>query len=120
MSIKFHLPDFAVHYHFNRVFLAVLKQCPEFFIDGLEIASLFGTFPQSLWNGGRIVNGVFDKNTVKIVVREFDKLGIPLRFTFTNPNITEEDLKDDFCNYVDIDSKKSDYRICHESVFPSN
>ena len=100
MSIKFHLPDFAVHYHFNRVFLAVLKQCPEFFIDGLEIASLFGTFPQSLWNGGRIVNGVFDKNTVKIVVREFDKLGIPLRFTFTNPNITEEDLKDDFCNYV--------------------
>ncbi len=100
MSIKFHLPDFAEHYHFNRVFFAVMKAYPEFFIDGLEIASVFGTFPQSLWNGGRIVNGRFDKNTVKVVVREFDKLGIPLRFTFTNPNITEEDLKDDFCNYV--------------------
>ena len=100
MNLKFHLPDFAVHYHFNRVFLAVLKAYPEFFHDGLEIASVYGTFPQSLWNGGRIVQGVFDKNTVKTVVREFDKLNIPLRFTFTNPVITEEDLKDDFCNYV--------------------
>lgn len=100
MSIKFHLPDFAVHYHFNRVFIALLKQFPQYFHDGLEIASVYGTFPQSLWNGGRIVNGVFDRNTVKIVVREFDKLGIPLRFTFSNPEITEEDLKDDFCNFV--------------------
>ena len=100
MNLKFHLPDFAVHYHFNRVFLAVLKAYPEFFHDGLEIASVYGTFPQSLWNGGRIVQGVFDKNTVKTVVREFDKLNIPLRFTFTNPVITEEDLKDDFCNGV--------------------
>ncbi len=100
MALKFHLPDFSVHYHFNRVFIAILKQFPEYFHDGLEIASVYGTFPQSLWNGGRIINGVFDKNTVKIVVREFDKLGIPLRFTFTNPHITEEDLKDDFCNFV--------------------
>ena len=100
MSIKFHLPDFSEHYHFNRVFLAFLKCCPEFFHDGLEIASIYGTFPQSLWNGGRIVNGSFDRKDVKTVIQEFDKIGIPLRFTFTNPNITEADLKDDFCNFV--------------------
>lgn len=100
MSIKFHLPDFSEHYHFNRVFLALLKVHPEYFHDGLEIASVYGTFPQSLWNGGRIVQGRFDKTDVKNVIREFDKLGIPLRFTFTNPTITEADLKDDFCNFV--------------------
>ena len=100
MNIKFHLPDFAVHYHFNRVFLAMMKHCPEYFHEGLEIASFYGTFPQSLWNGGRRVNGLCDKSYVKDVVREFDKLQIPIRFTFTNPTLTKDDLKDDFCNYV--------------------
>ena len=100
MNIKFHLPDFAVHYHFNRVFLAMMKRYPEYFYEGITIASVYGTFPQSLWNGGRITSGVFDKDTVKTVVHAFDKLDIPLRFTFTNPTINEEDLDDDFCNYV--------------------
>jgi len=101
MSIKFHLPDFTEHYHFNRIFLAMIQTRPQFFHEGLEIASVFGTFPQSLWNGGRIVpGGNTDRDTVRTIVREFDKLNIPLRFTFTNPNITEKDLKDDFCNFV--------------------
>lgn len=100
MSIKFHIPDFSLHYHFNRVFIAMLQHCPEYFHDGIEIASVYGTFPQSLWNGGRLVQGRCDKAFVKDVVREFDKLGIPLRFTFTNPTLTEEDLSDDFCNFV--------------------
>ncbi|MCQ2464605.1 MAG: hypothetical protein MJ095_03375 [Oscillospiraceae bacterium] len=101
MSIKFHLPDFLEHCNFNRIFISLTKEFPEYFIDGLEIASVYGTFPQSLWNGGRIVNGgMCDKNLVKTVVKGFDKLGIPLRFTFTNPTLTEEDLSDDFCNYV--------------------
>ncbi len=100
MSIKFHLPDFAVHYNFNRVFIAMLKNCPEYFHDGLEIASFYGTFPQSLWNGGRLMSGVCDKKSAKAIVNEFDKLGIPLRFTFTNPTLKEEELKDDFCNYI--------------------
>lgn len=100
MSIKFHLPDFAIHYRFNRVFVEMLKNCPEFFHEGVEIASFYGTFPQSLWNGGRSMPDVCDKSYVKTVVREFDKLQIPLRFTFTNPMLTEEHLNDDFCNFV--------------------
>ncbi len=100
MSIKFHLPDFATHYQFNRVFIEMINHCPEYFHEGLEIASFYGTFPQSLWNGGRAIMGICEKSYVKMVVREFDKLQIPLRFTFTNPVITEEHLNDDFCNFV--------------------
>ncbi|HEZ7987377.1 MAG TPA: hypothetical protein RWO09_10665 [Ruminococcus sp.] len=100
MSIKFHLPDFAVHYFFNRVFIEVFKNCPEYFHDDLEIASFYGTFPQSLWNGGRSIPGTCDRAFVRTVVREFDELQIPLRFTFTNPMIKKEHLNDDFCNYV--------------------
>lgn len=98
--IKFHLPDFATHYRFNRVFIEMLRHCPEYFHEGLEIASFYGTFPQSLWNGGRSIPGICDKSYVKMVVREFNKLQIPLRFTFTNPVITEEHLNDDFCNFI--------------------
>lgn len=45
MSIKFHLPDFAVRYHFNRIFLSMLEHCPQYFYDGVEIASVYGCFP---------------------------------------------------------------------------
>lgn len=100
MSIKFHLPGFSSHYHFNRVFISMLEHCPEFFYDGLEIASVYGSFPQSLWNGGRTVPGICDKSFVKKVVSEFDKMNIPMRFTFTNPMLTEKHLEDDFCNFV--------------------
>lgn len=100
MSVKFHLPDFAVHYRFNMVFLSMYKNCPQFFYDGVEIASVYGTFPQSMWNGGRTISGICDKSYVKSVVRAFDKMGIPLRFTFSNPLITEEHLDDEFCNFV--------------------
>ena len=70
MSIKFHLPDFAVRYHFNRIFLSMLEHCPQYFYDGVEIASVYGCFPQSLWNGGRTMPGVCDKSFVKKVVRD--------------------------------------------------
>ena len=100
MRVRFHLPDFAVHYRFNMVFLSMLKNCPDYFRDGVEIASIYGTFPQSLWNGGRTMLGVCDKNYVKTVVNNFDKIGIPLRFTFSNPMITEEHLDDEFCNFI--------------------
>lgn len=100
MDVKFHLPDFAVHYRYNLIFLSMYQNCPQYFRDGVKIASVYGTFPQSLWNGGRSMSGICDKSYVKAVVRSFDKIGIPLRFTFTNPLITEEHLDDEFCNFV--------------------
>lgn len=100
MKVRFHLPDFAVKYRFNMVFLAMMHNCPQYFREGIEIASFYGTFPQSLWNGGRTLNERCDKQYVRAVVKEFDRLNIPLRFTFTNPLITEKHLNDDFCNFI--------------------
>ncbi len=100
MSIKFHLPDFAAHYRFNLVFLTMLKNCPQYFRDGVEIASIYGTFPQSMWNGGRVMKDTCDKSFVDLVISGLDSLGIPMRFTFSNPLITEEHLDDALCNYV--------------------
>lgn len=100
MSIKFHIPDFTHHFGVNLAIASMLKGAPEYFREGVEIASVFGTFPQSLWNGGRTTGGKCDLNYVKHVIKTFNSMGIPLRFTFTNPVLEEKHLSDEFCNTV--------------------
>ena len=100
MAVKFHLPDFSVHFKLNLVFTAMVKACPQFFREGVEIASFYGAFPQSLWNGGRTMPGISDEGYVRKVVAVCKEQGIPLRFTFTNPLLKEEHLHDKFCNTV--------------------
>lgn len=100
MKARFHLPDFAGHFKFNLVFAEFLAQRPHYFREGVEIASVYGVFPPSLWNGGRTQGGICDKNFVKGVIKAFNDRGIPLRFTFTNPVLEKKHLSDDFCNMV--------------------
>ena len=100
MKVKFHLPDFSGHFMFNLVFANMVKSRPDYFRKGVEIASFYGAFPPSLWNGGRTIGGQCDQSYVEHVINSFNELGIPLRFTFTNPVLREEHLYDPFCNMV--------------------
>lgn len=100
MSVKFHLPDFARLSKFNMVFLAMLENSPEFFREGVEIASFYGVFPPAVWNGGRVMTGNCDKKFVKGIISYFNDKKIPLRFTFTNPVLEEKHLSDSFCNMI--------------------
>ena len=100
MSIRFHLPSFTQHYSLNKLMIEMLRDHPEYFIDGLEIASVFGGFDGSIWNGGRGVGGMFDRRLTERVIKTFDELKVPIRFTFTNPLITEEHLSDPNCNEI--------------------
>ncbi|MCR4796456.1 MAG: hypothetical protein K5898_15050 [Ruminococcus sp.] len=100
MKARFHLPDFAGHFKFNVVFAELLEKRPEYFREGVEIASVYGVFPPSIWNGGRTQGGVCEKNFIKAVINTFNNRGIPLRFTFTNPMLEKKHLNDDFCNMV--------------------
>lgn len=100
MRVRFHLPDFSRHFMFNLVFVEMLKNCPDYFREGVEIASVYGVFPPSMWNGGRIQSGICDRKHIKAVINAFNERGIPLRFTFTNPVLEKKHLSDDFCNMV--------------------
>ena len=99
MKARFHLPGIATHFRFNLIFATVLEQYPQYFRD-IEIASFYGAFPQSIWNGGRTQEGLCDKNDVKAVLKAFNDKGIPVRFTFTNPALEKKHLNDKFCNMV--------------------
>lgn len=100
MKVRFHLPDFSGNFKLNFMFAEMLAHRPEFFREGVEIASFYGVFPPSVWNGGRTQGGVVDKNFVKNVIKVFNDRGIPLRFTFTNPALEKKHLSDPFCNMV--------------------
>lgn len=100
MKVKFHLPDFSGHFMFNLVFAEMLNKFPEYFREGVEIASVYGVFPPSIWNGGRMQGGICEKDYIKGVLQAFNERGIPLRFTFTNPVLEKKHLSDPYCNMV--------------------
>ncbi len=100
MEINYHLPSFTDHYSLNLLMFDYMKEHPEYFRDGIRIASAFGCFDGSIWNGGRNVRGKYDPVINKKILKEFNDRGIPLRFTFTNPEIEEKHLGDKYCNEI--------------------
>ncbi len=100
MKARFHLPGLRYNYPLNMMFLSLLKTHPHFVREGVEIGSFFGEFPTSLWNGGRFSNGdQCDSRFITEVVKNINAQGIPVRYTYTNPAIRQEDLADPYCNF---------------------
>lgn len=98
--VRFHLPGLRYNYPLNMFWLSLMKQYPEYFREGVEIGSFFGTFPFSLWNGGRLIaHDQCSADFVKTVVKNINDQGIPVRYTFNNTMITKDELDDPFCNF---------------------
>ncbi len=100
MKIKFHLPDFYGNCKMNLLFADEIRRNPQYFFDNIEIGSSYGCFPPALWNGGRTVVGAVRREKIESTIKEYNSRGIPIRYTFTNPLITEKDLSDPFCNMI--------------------
>lgn len=98
MKMKFHIPDFYLHFDLNLSLIDLINEHPEYFYDGVEIASCFGCFSPALWNGGRALYGYTTMAKVKNTIKLFNERNVPLRYTFTNPTITKADINDRFCN----------------------
>ncbi len=88
------------HFRLNMILADYMKKFPERFRDGVAIASVYGAFPNMLWNGGRYLAGRFDPRIMPEVLKAFNSRGIACRFTLTNPLIEEKHLSDPFCNAV--------------------
>lgn len=100
MKAKFHLPGLRFLFPVNMMLLQMMQQYPQFFREDIEIASFYGEFPTSRWNGGRIGNDdQCDANFIRMVIKTINGYNIPVRYTFTNPLITQKDLNDPYCNF---------------------
>lgn len=105
-KIYFHIPGFFHHYGFNLLFVEYFKNNREKFYDNIEIGSIFDSFPGCIWDGGRIFGKELDNNLIlhplKIqqIINDFNKYGIPCRFTFSNSLIEEKHLSDPLGNMI--------------------
>ena len=97
-SLYFYIPDFFEKYELNIVLCDMMRMCPEYFYEGIKIGAVYGCFPNSIWNGGRVMLGGATKEDIQYIIEEFNSRNIPIRYTFTNPLIEEKHLQDTFCN----------------------
>lgn len=95
--IGFHIAESTQSVSLNISLADMLREKPEYFREGFKIASYFGS-PAVKWNGGRMILGPYYPDREKAILHGYNSRGIPYRFTFTNPSITEADLADKDCN----------------------
>ena len=99
-EIYWHLPGLCSLRYLNIVWLGLMKQYPEKFREGYKIASVYGTFPGAVWNGGRSVFGSISEGDVDKIIKAYNANGVPVRFTWTNSLLEEKHMENAFCNKI--------------------
>lgn len=101
--IYYSLPDFTKHLRLNLMMVDFLRESPEIFQDGIEISSLYGSFPGCIMNGGRIMQEYQERYTSAQIAETFDALsekGLTARLTLTNMLISPEQYGDEYCRMI--------------------
>ncbi len=99
-EIYWHLPGLCSLRYLNIVFLGLMKQYPDKFREGYKVASVYGTFPGAIWNGGRSVFGNISETDIGKIIKAYNDNGVPVRFTWTNSLLEEKHVSDKFCNRI--------------------
>ncbi len=100
-TIYWHLPGLCHFGMINHVLFDTMRKYPDKFRDNIKIGSVYGTFPWAVWNGGRnIMDSFVSKNDVDKIIRSYNALKIPARFTWTNVLLQEEHTYDSYCNMI--------------------
>lgn len=97
-KINFYLPDFYVNFRLIVAIDNLMRKSSEYFFDNIRIGAVYGCFPGSIWNGGRVILGSCTKNEMEQVISELNARDIAVRYTFTNPLLETHHLLDTFCN----------------------
>lgn len=97
--LNFYLPDFFYLFKLNFYTIHYMKKNPELFYDNVNVKAVYGAFPPSIWNGGRTMSFDFvERSSIIATIKNFNDIGVALRFTFTNTLLRPEDVYDAYCN----------------------
>lgn len=76
--------------------------------DRIKIQSLYGSFPNCLWNGGRLsLTNPMSSTEAATIIKKINGLGFSMNLTFTNSLLKELHLRDYKCNSI------LDYLACN-------
>lgn len=80
----------------NLLIINIMKKYPLYFNEDSKIAALFGSFDNCCWDGGRENKDhhILNLEDCSNIIRQINEMGVAVRFTFTNPLITERELND--------------------------
>lgn len=101
-NVKFYLPGLDLAFvDFYKVLINYMHHFPDRFRENIEIGALYGTFPNVIWSGGRYNCGepIPGQEMGKIII-DFNHANIPIRYTYTNNLIQDEDCFDKFANFT--------------------
>ena len=99
-EIFWHLPGFCYFFYLNQVIIRLMKEFPDKFNEGYRVGSVYGTFPGAIWNGGRMVFGLTAKGDMEKIISTYNKMDVPVRFTWTNSLLEEKHVYDTYCNLI--------------------
>lgn len=98
--LNFYLPDFYYQFKLNMKLITLLNEHPEYFHDNIKIGAVYGSFPGAIWNGGRFMSGASTIDNVHNTIAAFNNVGVPVRFTFTNCLVEQNQVYDTYCNMI--------------------
>lgn len=99
-KIYYSLPDFYNYFNLNTYILKCQHDRPEYFRSNAVIDSMYGTFPGCIWNSGRTQFGMATYDNIRVTIDELLKLGISVRFTFTNGKLEPKHFTDHYGNTI--------------------
>ena len=83
----------------NKSNLLFIKDFKNYLYEDTNISAVYGTFFDSKWNGGRgSKQKKVDYKRAYLFIKQMNEIGISVRFTFSNPLITERELDDNIGN----------------------
>ena len=97
-KINFFLPGFYENFRMITFLADMMEEKPDMFFENIRIGAVYGCFPGSIWNGGRVVLGSCTKQEMEYAIAEYNKRNIAVRYTFTNPLLEKIHLMDTYCN----------------------
>lgn len=99
-KINFYLPGLWTKGSLNRGIIFELQEHPEYFYDNVAIGAIYGTFPNCIWNGGRVITGYTTYEEINEIIKYYDFNNVPMRFTFTNTLLEKKHLLDTYSNLI--------------------
>lgn len=101
-KIKFNFPDFLNGFRLYDVYAELKNLAPQAINADTEISSVYGNFPNNIWNGGTLYIGgmTYSAPYIGRIVEWYNSRGMALRLTLTNPLVSKEHFSDLYANMI--------------------
>ena len=99
--INFYLPGFFEFFGLNAKILDLIHFNPDYFQPDICIKGVYGSFPNMIWNGGRVyIDKQIASSEVQDCLNYYNLRDVGVYFTLTNNQLNESHLYDTYCNNI--------------------